>query len=167
MISAGERIPDHEFQYMSAHGPSEISTGDIFAGRNVVLFGVPGAFTPSCHQLHLPSYIEEYETLRDAGIDIIACTAVNDIFVLDIWARASGAHEKILFLADGSAEFAAAMGLKLDARQLGFGFRSRRYALWARDGVVQAINVEDNPTLAEVTTAYCVLNMFKDWAQTT
>lgn len=166
MIAAGRRIPDNDFQIMTDEGPSDLSTGEIFNGKNVVLFGIPGAFTPSCHQLHLPSYIQEYKTLKDAGIDTIACTAVNDIFVLDIWARATNANRKILFLADGNGEFAAAMGLLLDARKLGLGIRSRRYALWARDGVVQAINIEEDPTLAEVTTAYSVLKMFNDWAQT-
>lgn len=165
MISVGSRIPNIDFQIMMAHGPSNIPAQEVFTGKNVVLFAVPGAFTPSCHQLHLPTYLDEYETLRNAGIDTIACTAVNDIFVLDIWARASGANEKILFLADGSAEFATAMGLDLDARSLGLGIRSRRYALWATDGIVQAINVEDDPTIAEITTAYAVLKMFNNWTQ--
>jgi peroxiredoxin len=122
MIAVGSRIPDFDFQMMTEESPSNISTDDVFAGKNVVLFGIPGAFTPSCYQLHLPSYIQEYDTLKNAGIDTIACTAVNNIFVLDIWARATGADQKILFLADGSAEFAAAMGLLLDARKMGFGF---------------------------------------------
>ncbi len=165
MISAGSRIPDANFQIMTEFGPSGISTYEVFAGKNVVLFGVPGAFTPSCHHLHLPSYLDEYETLRNAGVDTIACTAVNDVFVLDIWAQASGAKDKILFLADGNADFAIAMGLGLDARDLGLGIRSRRYALWARDGIVQAINVEEDPSIAEISTAYGVLKMFNDWSQ--
>lgn len=165
MIAAGSRIPNANFNIMTEYGPSDITADEVFAGRNVVLFGVPGAFTPSCHHLHLPTYLEEYETLRNAGVDTIACTAVNDVFVLDVWARASGADGKILFLADGNAEFAAAMGLTLDARDLGLGIRSRRYALWARDGILQAINIEEDPTLAEVSTAYGVLKMFEDWTQ--
>lgn len=150
---------------MTEGGPCDISAGEVFAGKTVVLFGVPGAFTPSDHQFHLPSYLREYDTLREAGVDTIACTAVNDIFVLDVWARASGAHEKILFLADGNAEFASAVGLTLDARNLGFGIRSRRYTLWAEDGIVQAIDVEEDLTIAEVTTAYSVSKMFNEWTQ--
>jgi peroxiredoxin len=165
MISAGSRIPNANFNIMTEYGPSDITADEVFAGRNVVLFGVPGAFTPSCHHLHLPTYLEEYDTLRNAGVDTIACTAVNDVFVLDVWARASGANGKILFLADGNADFAAAMGLTLDARGLGLGIRSRRYALWARDGILQAIHIEEDPTLAEVSTAYGVLKMFNDWTQ--
>jgi peroxiredoxin len=166
MISAGSRLPNANFNIMTEYGPSDIATDEVFAGRNVVLFGVPGAFTPSCHHLHLPTYLDEYDTLRNAGVDTIACTAVNDVFVLDAWARASGAKGKILFLADGNAEFATAMGLTLDGRGLGLGIRSRRYALWARDGILQASNIEEDPTLAEVSTAYGVLKMFNDWMQT-
>jgi peroxiredoxin len=163
MISAGKRIPDTTFQIMDEDGPSEIRGKEIFKGKNVILFGVPGAFTPSCHYIHLPSYIDEFDTLREAGIDTIACTAVNDVFVLDVWAQSTGAKGKILFLADGNAEFALATGLALDARSLHLGLRSRRYALWARNGVVQAINVEEDPSVAEISTAYGVLRMFHEW----
>jgi glutaredoxin/glutathione-dependent peroxiredoxin len=163
MIAVGQRIPECDFSIMTENGPSDMSTREIFAGKNVILFGVPGAFTPSCHYLHLPSYIAEYDNLRRAGLDTIACTAVNDIFVLDVWAQQTGAKGKIQFLADGNAEFAIATGLGLNARGFGLGIRSRRYALWARNGIVQLLNVEEDPTVAEVSTAYSMLKMFNQW----
>ena len=163
MIAVGQRVSECDFLTMTESGPTDISARDVFARKNVILFGVPGAFTPSCHYLHLPSYLEEYDNLRRAGIDTIACTAVNDVFVLDVWSRSIGADGKILFLADGNADFALSMGLELDARGLGLGIRSRRYALWARDGIVQVINVEEDPTVAEVSTAYTMLKMFNEW----
>jgi peroxiredoxin len=165
MIAVGDRVPDCEFLIMTENGPSDITTREIFAGKSVILFGVPGAFTPSCHYLHLPSYIAEYDNLRRAGVDTIACTAVNDIFVLDVWARSTGGQGKILFLADGNADFATATGLALNGRGFGLGTRSRRYALWARDGVVQLLNVEEDPTVAEVSTAYTMLKMFNEWSE--
>jgi peroxiredoxin len=165
MISTGKRVPNTTFQTMTEDGPMEITAKEVFSGKSVILFGVPGAFTPSCHYIHVPSYIDEFETLRDAGIDTIACTAVNDVFVLDVWAQSTGAKGKILFLADGNADFALASGLALDARALGLGLRSRRYALWARDGVVQAINIEEDPNVAEISTAYGVLTMLHQWTQ--
>jgi len=111
----------------------------------------------------MPSYLDEYETLRRAGVDTIACTAVNDPFVLDAWAQATGAKDKILFLADGNGDFVEAMDLPFDGRHLGLGSRSRRYALWAFDGVVRVLNIERDPTKAEVTTAYAMLRMFETW----
>jgi glutaredoxin/glutathione-dependent peroxiredoxin len=165
MIAIGQRVPDGEFLHMTENGPSDITCREIFAGKNVILFGVPGAFTPSCHYLHLPTFLEENDNLRRAGIDTIACTAVNDVFVLDAWAEATGAKDKILFLADGNADFAIAMGLGLDARGFGLGIRSRRYALWARNGIVKLLNVEEDPTVAEVSTAYTMLKMFNEWTE--
>jgi peroxiredoxin len=165
MISTGKRVPNTTFQTMTEDGPLEITAKEVFSGKSVILFGVPGAFTPSCHYIHVPSYLDEFETLRDAGIDTIACTAVNDVFVLDVWSQSTGAKDKILFLADGNADFALASGLALDARALGLGLRSRRYALWARDGVVQAINIEEDPNVAEISTAYGVLKMLHQWTQ--
>jgi glutaredoxin/glutathione-dependent peroxiredoxin len=163
MIAAGKRVPNTTFQTMTEDGPVDITAREVFSGKSVILFGVPGAFTPSCHYIHLPSYIDEFETLRDAGIDTIACTAVNDVFVLDVWAQSTGGNNKILFLADGNADFALAAGLALDARALGLGLRSRRYALWARDGLVQAINIEEDPKQAEISTAYGMLKMLHEW----
>jgi peroxiredoxin len=162
-IRVGDRLPDVTFQTMGEDGPVDITTGEVFAGKNVVLFAVPGAFTPSCHYLHMPSYLDELDNFRRAGVDTVACTALNDAFVLDIWAEATGAKGKILFLADGNGDFMNAMGLAFDARRLGLGQRSRRYALWAQNGVVRALNVEQDPTVAEVSTAYAMLRMFETW----
>jgi|EndMetStandDraft_8_1072994.scaffolds.fasta_scaffold91608_2 glutaredoxin/glutathione-dependent peroxiredoxin len=162
-IRVGSRIPYVEFLTMGRDGPLLITSEEVFRGRSVVLFAVPGAFTPSCHYVHMPSYLDEYETLRRAGVDTIACTAVNDPFVLDVWAQATGAKDKILFLADGNGDFVEAMDLPFDGRHLGLGSRSRRYALWAFDGVVRVLNIERDPTKAEVTTAYAMLRMFETW----
>ena len=165
MIAVGERVPNTTFQVMTESGPTNVTAREIFGGKNVMLFGVPGAFTPSCHYLHMPGFIDEFETFRRAGIDTVACTAVNDAFVLDIWAEATGAKGKILFLGDGNAHFATATGLELDASELGLGFRSRRYAMWARDGYVQALNIEEDPSIAEVSTAYAMLKTLNIWME--
>ncbi|WP_088346587.1 MULTISPECIES: peroxiredoxin [Rhodomicrobium] len=161
--SIGSRIPAATFNIMTKTGPAEITTEDVFRDRSVVLFAVPGAFTPPCHFLHIPGYLEEYETFRNAGVDTVACTAVNDAFVLDVWADATDAKGKLVFLADGNADFVTAMGMRLDARALGLGIRSRRYALWAQDGIIRALNVEEDPTVAEMSSAHMMLKLFSEW----
>lgn len=163
MIGIGERIPDVEFMTMGEDGPEPIRTDEIFADKSVVLFAVPGAFTPSCHYLHIPSYLEELDMFRAQKVDTVACTSVNDVFVLDAWAQATGAKDKLLFLADANLDFVTAMGLTFDGRDLNLGLRSRRYALWAQNGVLRALNVEEDPTVAEVSTAYAMLRMFQSW----
>lgn len=165
MIAVGERVPNTTFQVMLESGPANVTAREIFAGKSVMLFGVPGAFTPSCHYIHMPGVLHELETLRSAGIDIVACTAVNDAFVLDVWAEATGAKGKILFLGDGNADFVQAAGLELDATALGLGLRSRRYGMWVRDGYVQALNVEEDPSIAEVSTAYAMLKTLNIWME--
>jgi glutaredoxin/glutathione-dependent peroxiredoxin len=163
MISIGERVPNTTFQIMTDQGPANVTAAEIFGGKSVMLFGVPGAFTPSCHYIHLPGFLDEIETLHQNGIDTVACTSVNDAFVLDVWAEATGAKGKILFLGDGNADFVSAAGLELDASELGLGLRSRRYAMWARDGYIQALNVEEDPSIAEVSTAYAMLKTLNVW----
>jgi peroxiredoxin len=165
MIAVGERVPNTVFQVMTESGPTDVTAREIFGGKNVMLFGVPGAFTPTCHYLHVPGYIDEVDTFRRAGIDTVACTAVNDAFVLDVWADATGAKDKILFLGDGNAHFVTATGLELDASKLGLGLRSRRYAMWASDGYVQALNIEEDPSIAEVSTAYAMLKTLNIWME--
>lgn len=165
-VGIGSRIPAATFHIMTEAGPSEIGSEEIFSGRSVVLFAVPGAFTPTCHMIHMPGYLDEYETFREAGVDTVACTAVNDAFVLDLWADATDAKGKLLFLADGNAAFVRAMGMTLDATQLGLGIRSRRYALWAQDGVIRALNVEKDPTVAEMSSAQMMLTLFNSWGGT-
>ena len=165
MIAVGERVPNTTFQVMTELGPTNITAREIFGGKNVMLFGVPGAFTPTCHYLHMPGFIEEFESFRSAGMDTVACTAVNDAFVLDIWAEATGAKGKIQFLGDGNGDFVTATGLELDATELGLGLRSRRYAMWAQDGYVQALNIEEDPSIAEVSTAYAMLKTLNVWME--
>ena len=150
-ISPGERIPEATFHVMTAEGPTAMSSEDVFAGKKVVLFAVPGAYTPTCHMKHLPGFIEHAADFKAKGVDAVACTAVNDPFVLDNWAKTTGAENKILFLADGNADFARAVGADLDASAFGLGTRSKRYAMLVEDGVLKSIHIEDVPT--EVTSS--------------
>ncbi len=157
MIAPGDRIPDATFHVMTAEGPSEITSGDVFSGKKVVLFAVPGAYTPTCHMKHLPGFIQHVDDFRAKGVDTIACTAVNDPFVLDQWAKSTGADGKIMFLADGNANFARAIGADLDASAVGLGTRSQRYAMLVDDGVVKAVHVEDSPKEVTASSAETLL----------
>lgn len=144
-ISVGESLPDAKFRVMTPDGVVEKSTADIFVGKKVVLFAVPGAFTPTCHRNHLPGYVEQYAAIKAKGVDEIAVVSVNDVFVMDAWAKATGGDGKILFLADGSGTFTKALGLELDLVPNGLGIRSKRYAMIVEDGVVKLLNVEEEP----------------------
>lgn len=144
-IKTGDKLPDVSFTTMTSEGPTKLSTADVFGGRKVVLFAVPGAFTPTCHLKHLPGFIEHADEIKAKGVDTIACVSVNDVFVMDAWAKSTGAGNKVLFLADGSGDFARAVGLDLDASGLGMGIRSKRYAMIVDDGTVTALNVEPAP----------------------
>jgi len=157
-IQAGDTLPDATFKTMTADGPADQSASDLFAGKTVVLFAVPGAFTPTCHLNHLPGFVEHADTILSKGVDTIAVVSVNDVFVMDAWAKASGAGDKILFLADGSADFTKAIGMELDASGFGMGVRSQRYAMIVKDGKVTTLNVEDAPGTAEVSGAAGILN---------
>lgn len=141
-IKAGDRIPAGTLKQMTKEGPANVTTDQLFRGRKVVLFSVPGAFTPTCHAKHLPGYVELYDKLKAKGADTVACLAVNDVFVMDAWGKASGVGEKILMLADGNAEFTKALGLELDATGFGMGIRGKRFAMVVNDGVVTHLNVE-------------------------
>jgi peroxiredoxin len=140
-IRVGERIPESKLGQMGEKGPENVSTTDYFRGRRVVLFAVPGAFTPTCSARHLPGYIELKDDIMAKGVDALACMAVNDVFVMHAWGRHAGA-EGIDMLADGNADFSAALGLDLDARDWGMGIRSQRFALVVNDGVVEQVFVE-------------------------
>ncbi len=144
-IKTGDKLPDASFTTMTAEGPTQLTTADVFGGRKVVLFAVPGAFTPTCHMKHLPGFIERADEIKAKGIDTIACVSVNDVFVMDAWAKSTGAGNKILFLADGNGDFARAIGMDLDAAGFGMGTRSKRYAMIVDDGTVTALNVEPAP----------------------
>lgn len=142
-IKVGDRIPSVTLKKLGEKGPEDIRTDDIFAGRRVVLFAVPGAFTPGCSQTHMPGYVVNADRIKAKGVDTIACVAVNDAFVMGAWGKAQNAEE-ILMLADGNAEFTRALGLDLDASGFGMGTRSQRYALIAENGVVRHLAVEPN-----------------------
>lgn len=157
-IAVGSRLPEATFRTMTPSGPATTTTGEIFSGKRVVLFAVPGAFTPTCSNQHLPGFLANYDAFIAKGIDTVACTAVNDIFVLDAWSKSTAANEKIVFLSDGNGEFVRAIGLDLDASGAGLGPRSRRYAMLVEDGVVKALNIEDAPGKAEKSAAEVLLS---------
>ncbi|MEE4294271.1 MAG: peroxiredoxin [Xanthomonadales bacterium] len=141
-IQIGDRIPDARVATMADGQPATLDTGEIFAGKTVLLFGVPGAFTPTCSARHLPGYIEQFEALRAHGIDIVACLSVNDAYVMGAWSASAGA-ENILMLADGNADFTRALGLDIDSSAFCMGVRARRFALVAKDGIVTDLFVEE------------------------
>jgi len=142
-IKVGDTLPDVTFMTMTADGPAPTSTDDVFAGKRVALFAVPGAFTPTCSAKHLPGFIEKADELAAKGIDRIACTSVNDVFVMGAWGQDQGAGEAVSLLADGNGDFAEALGLVLDGSAFGMGKRSQRYALVANDKVVEHIFVDE------------------------
>ena len=152
-IQVGDRLPNATFMTMTADGPKPQTTDEIFKGKKVVLFAVPGAFTPTCHKNHLPGFLTNADKIKQKGIDTIAVTGVNDVFVMDAWKQNTGAAGKIDFLADGSAAFAKAIGLDMDLGERGLGMRSKRYAMVVDDGVVKTLNVEEGPGKAEVSGA--------------
>jgi peroxiredoxin len=144
-INVGDRLPDATFTTMSAEGPKPMKTADVFGGKKVALFAVPGAYTPTCSKQHLPGYVQRYDELKSKGFDLVACTAVNDVFVLTNWSKDSAADGKVMMLADGSAEFAKKLGLEIDLTARGLGVRSKRYSMIVEDGVVKSLNVEAAP----------------------
>ncbi|WP_284945826.1 peroxiredoxin [Acidisoma cladoniae] len=143
MIKVGDTIPSLTLTAVTAEGPKQMTTDEIFKGKKVVLFAVPGAFTPTCSARHLPGFVEHAEALKEKGVDTIACVAVNDVFVMQAWAKDQGISDAILMLADGSGTFAKAMGLELDLISRGLGIRSERYALIAEDEKVIFLGVEE------------------------
>jgi glutaredoxin/glutathione-dependent peroxiredoxin len=158
-IKVGDRLPDTTFMTMSAEGPKPMKTGDVFGGKKVALFAVPGAYTPTCHGTHMPGFVQKYDELKSKGFDIVACTSANDIFVLTNWAKDSKADGKIMMLADGSAEFAKKVGLDIDLGARGLGVRSKRYSMIVEDGVVRALNVEDAPPSVDKSSAAALCAM--------
>lgn len=144
-ISAGEKLPEVTFMHMSDAGPAPITTEALFAGKTVALFALPGAFTPTCSNQHLPGYIQQAEALRGKGVDTIVCLSVNDAFVMDAWGKQQNANGKVMMLADGNGEFTSAIGMEMDGSGFGMGTRSLRYSMIVKDGVVDTLNVEGNP----------------------
>ena len=152
-IAIGDRLPEANFRVMGPEGIKTLTTGDVFAGKKVVLFAVPGAFTPTCHLKHLPGFIQSADEFKTLGVDTVVCVAVNDPFVLGAWEEASGGKGKVVFLSDGNAEFTKKIGMDFDGSGIGLGTRSKRYAALVEDGVVEALNVEDSPGVAVESTA--------------
>ena len=142
-IKPGDKLPQAEFNTMTADGQQKLATDVVFNGRKVVLFAVPGAVTPTCSMNHLPGFVAAFDAIKAKGVDTIACTSVNDVHVMNAWAKASGADGKILMLADGNAAFAKAVGLEKDLAVAGMGLRSSRYSMIVDNGVVKTLNVEE------------------------
>ena len=156
-IQVGDRLPESTFRVMTPEGPTARTTDDVFKGRKVVLFAVPGAFTPTCHRNHLPGFLANAAAIKGRGVDAIAVTGVNDIFVMDAWTKAAGVTNEIEVLADGNGDFAKALGLTMDGSGHGLGTRSQRYSMVVEDGVVKALSVEDAPSKADVSGAEALL----------
>ncbi len=156
-IQVGDRLPQSTFRVMTAEGPAARTTDDVFKGRKVVLIGVPGAFTPTCHKNHLPGYVTHGAAIREKGVDAIAVTAVNDVFVMDAWKKSAAEGSDIEFLADGNGDFAKAIGLTMDGSGFGLGTRSQRFAMLVEDGVVRSLHVEDSPGKADISGAEALL----------
>jgi peroxiredoxin len=149
-IKVGDRLPEAKFRVMTPEGPAWRTTGEIFKGKKVALFAAPGAFTNTCHKMHVPSISQNVDALKAKGVQTVAVTAVNDVFVMDAWKKATAA-DKLDFLADGNGEFAKAVDLAFDGSGLGLGTRSRRYAMLVEDGVVKLLNIEESPGKVEVS----------------
>ncbi len=160
-IKVGERLPNATQRLVTPDGPKPVETKDYFAGKKVVLFGLPGAFTPTCHKNHLPGFIVNEAAFKAKGVDKIAMTSVNDHHVLSAWESATGAKGHVDFLADGNGEFAKALGLDVDLSAGGLGLRSKRYAMLVEDGVVKALNIEPNPGQADLSSAEHLLAQMK------
>ncbi|MFT4278260.1 MAG: peroxiredoxin [Rhodopseudomonas sp.] len=150
-IKVGDRLPDVKFRVMTADGVQVKSTDDIFKGKKVALFAVPGAYTGTCHKMHLPSIFLNAYAMKDKGVDTIAIVSVNDAFVMNAWKRDTDQRDEAIFLADGNAEFTKAIGMEMDGSGFGLGTRSLRYSMLIEDGVVKTLNLEPNPGKVEVS----------------
>ena len=156
-IQVGDKIPSVDLQHMGANGPETFNSSDFFAGKKVVLFALPGAFTPTCSASHLPGYVVHSDDLLAKGVDKIACLSVNDAFVMDAWGKQHNADDRVMMIADGSGHFTRALGLELDLEAAGMGIRSQRYAMVVNDGVVEVLNVEA-PKEFKVSDAQTILS---------
>ncbi len=156
-ISVGDKLPDVTFKVLTDDGLTDMTAQDVFGGKKVVLFGVPGAFTPTCNAMHVPNFLGSLDALKAKGVDTVACLSVNDAFVLSAWAKATAADGKILFLADGNADFVKAAGLELDASANGLGTRSQRFSMIVEDGIVKVLNVEEIAKVVDASSAEKIL----------
>jgi peroxiredoxin len=164
MSPALNLIPAVTFQIMENGRAVPITSEEVFSNRSVALFGVPGAFTPVCHYIHLPGVVADYENFKTSDVDLVACTSVNDVYVMDAWRRALAVPDGLLFLADGNGDFARGLGLTFDGRPLGLGERSKRYAMWVKNGSIQHLAIEPDLTEADVSSAYTLLRVFDNWS---
>ncbi|HXV25297.1 MAG TPA: peroxiredoxin [Alphaproteobacteria bacterium] len=155
-IKVGDKIPSAKLRVMTSDGPKEMATNELFKGKKIVLFALPGAFTPTCSAKHLPGFVKHADAIRAKGVDAIACLSVNDAFVMGAWGKDQHVGDKVMMLADGNAEFTRAIGLESDASGYGMGLRSKRYAMIVEDGVVKALNVE-KPGTFDVSSAESVM----------
>jgi peroxiredoxin len=155
-IKVGDTLPSITLKYMNKDGMQTATTDDLFKGKKAILFGLPGAFTPTCSAKHLPGFVTHAEDLKSKGVEVIACLSVNDAFVMDAWGKAQNAGEKVLMLADGNADFAKATGLTMDGTGYGMGLRTSRWAMVLEDGKVKTLNVEA-PGAFEVSSAEAVM----------
>lgn len=156
-ISVGDTLPNATLTIMTDDGPTPLELASMTAGKKVVLFGVPGAFTPTCHGNHLPGFLDNMEALKEKGVDDIGVVSVNDVFVMDQWATASGGAGKIHYLSDGACDFTKAIGMEIDLSDFGMGVRSKRYSMVVEDGKVTQLNVEESPKDATKSGAAALL----------
>jgi glutaredoxin/glutathione-dependent peroxiredoxin len=156
-IKAGEKLPEGSFMQMTKDGPQKLTSEQLFAGKTVVLFSVPGAFTPTCDAKHLPGFVELADSIKAKGVDTIACTAVNDVFVMNAWGKHGNVGDKILMLADGNGTYAKALGLEMDGTKFGMGVRGQRFAIIVKNGVAAQVDVE-KPGEFKVSAAEHVLS---------
>ena len=141
-LAVGDKLPEATCMTMTADGPNKLTTADVFAGKTVALFAVPGAFTPTCSAKHLPGFVEKADAIKAKGVDTIACLSVNDVFVMDAWGKSQNAGDKVLMLADGNGDFAKATGLEMDGTGFGMGTRAKRFSMLVKDGVIAELNIE-------------------------
>jgi peroxiredoxin len=155
-IQAGEKVPAVKLKTMTKDGIKDLTTDEIFKGKKVAIFGLPGAFTPTCSAKHLPGFVQHFDALKAKGVDTVACISVNDAFVMDAWGKSQSVGEKVLMLADGNAEFAKALGIEMDGTGYGMGLRMKRFSAYVVDGTVKAFNLE-KPGAFEVSNAETML----------
>jgi glutaredoxin/glutathione-dependent peroxiredoxin len=156
MIKVGDKIPSIKIKHMTKDGVKDITTDELFKGKKVAVFALPGAFTPTCSAKHLPGFVQNSEAIKGKGINTIACLSVNDAFVMDAWGKNQNVGDKVMMLADGNAELTKALGLEMDGTGYGMGVRSKRYSMVVDDGVVKQLNVE-KPGAFEVSNAETIL----------
>ena len=157
-IKVGDKMPQGTFKVMGAEGPKDVTSDELFNGTNVVLFSVPGAFTPTCSKQHLPSYVNNFDKIKAQGVDTVACTAVNDVFVMDAWGKDQKAGDKVTMLADGDGDYAKKLGLELDLRGKGLGVRGKRWSMVVNNGTVEKLNVDEGKYEMTGAEATCSLN---------